>query len=283
MRIAITSDIHFHRPWRDRFERFAELLTEYKPDLLILAGDLGEPLDMFEYCLEFFKPICEQRAALAGNHDVWHRAATYTSQQLWESELEAVAGEHAYCWLDRRNISFGLLGICGTVGWYDYSGKHPEVALSDNEYENLKRWISNDGRYIDWPWSDREFAKQVGAEFQERLDALEHDPQITDVVVVTHVPLYADCVKHTEGPEKGIANAYYVNLPLGEQVNQREKVRAIFSGHIHREVRSEAERPDGTPLAIYTVPADYGKPAALLLETETWEVEALKIEVATAE
>ncbi len=272
MRIAVTSDIHFHPPWYDRIKRFADLLQEQKPDLLVLAGDIGEPVEMFTRGLKVFQPVCEQRAALAGNHDVWHRDSSYTSQELWESRLEETARELGYHWLDRENVVIGSIGICGSIAWYDYSGKHPEINLTDDEYEMLKPLITNDGRYVDWPWTDREFARRVTAEICARLDALESDPRITDIVALTHVPIFSGPQSQALSP----ANAYYANLALGEAVRQYEKVRVVLSGHVHLGLEREIPRGNLPPMRAYTNPADYGQPAALLVETETWQVTPLR-------
>jgi 3',5'-cyclic AMP phosphodiesterase CpdA len=280
MRIALTSDIHFHPPWADRAEALVGLIQEQAPDLLILAGDIGEPLEMFEQGLVTFEPACECRAALPGNHDVWHRVSDHTSQALWDSLLKQTSEAHGYHWLERENLVVDSIGICGTVAWYDYSGKQPALPLSDDQYERLKTMISNDGRFIDWPWRDREFAHRVGVAFLERLDALENDSQVTDVIAVTHVPLFKECLRPVSTPEHGIANAYYANLPLGEAVLQRRKVRALFSGHVHLAARLEVNRGDSGPLLVCNVPADYGKPAALIFDTGTQEVKTVQPEIA---
>lgn len=276
MRIAVTSDIHFHPTWFQAVKRLAKKIKTERPDLLILAGDTGEPLDMFSHGLKTLKGTCERRAVLAGNHDVWHRDFSHTSQQLWEELLAEAAQEHSYHWLEGENLRMGSIGVCGSIAWYDYSGRHPGLSLEENEYERIKPMISNDANYIDWPWSDREFAFMVGEAFTERLQALEDDPQIADIVVVTHVPLYAECLKEATVPEEAIINAYYANLPLGEEVKHYHKVRVAISGHVHVEKYVELTRPDGiSPIAVYTIPSDYGKPAAIVLDTETWEVQTL--------
>ncbi len=283
MRIAITSDIHFFPQWADQIKRLADVLQARQPDLLILAGDIGEPLDMFAEGLRLFTSVASQRAAVAGNHDVWHRALPYTSERLWDSLLEETARAYGYRWLDRENLRFDSLGISGTIAWYDYGGRHPKLEFDHTYYECMKSRLSNDGNYVDWSWTDREFAARVGAEFIERLDQLERDPQIKAVLVVTHVPLFAQCLRPVYVLEQGILNAYYANVQLGEQVLERKKVRSIISGHVHIETQLEFSRQNGhvppepvQPVTVYTIPSDYGQAAALLLNTETWEAEIVR-------
>lgn len=275
MLIAVVSDIHFDLSWKDPLKRLAGRLKDQEPDLLILAGDIGEPLDKFIRGLRVFQRVCERRAAFAGNHDVWHRSSSFTSQELWETRLEEAAREQGYHWLERENLTIGSLGVCGSLAWYDYSGKHPHFRLTDEHYESLKPLISNDGNFIDWPWTDREFARRIAAQVCDRLDALSGDPQVADILVATHVPLFDGLQRSVADPEAVIADAYYAHLTLGERIKQYEKVRVVVSGHVHVGLEREIPREGSTPLKVYTNPADYGDPAALLLETETWQVTTL--------
>lgn len=280
MRIAITSDIHYFPQWQKQIKQLASRLASLHPDLLILAGDIGEPIDMFVQGLTAFQDVATQKAALAGNHDVWHRSLSYTSERLWESLLQEGASAYDYLWLDRTNLVIDSLGICGSIAWYDYGGKHPQLNLDDTFYQHMKSRISNDANYIDWPWSDLEFARIVEGQFITRLDELENNPDIHDILVVTHVPLYRECLKPTDSAEQGVLNAYYANIGLGKQVLSRDKVRMVVSGHVHRESchtitrHGDRNSADGSsPVTVFTTPSDYGSPAAILIDTDTWEGE----------
>jgi UDP-2,3-diacylglucosamine pyrophosphatase LpxH len=65
---------------------------------------------------------------------------------------------------------------------------------------------------------------------------------------------------------------------MGERVRQARKVRMVLSGHVHQGKYRVIERDDLglPPFDTYTNPADYGEPAAMILNTETWMVEKLK-------
>lgn len=277
MRIAITSDIHFHLPWIDAIRAFADHLAQQSPDMFIVAGDMGEPIDMFMQGLEMFAPVSERRAAVAGNHDVWHRTGAYSSKYLWERLLQLAAVSNEYAWLERYNIRLNGLGICGTIGWYDYSAKPEHLRLTNRQYAEIKPMLSNDGNYIDWEWSDRDFAAKVHQSFEKRLDQLENDPAVKDILVVTHVPLFRECLRETPSRDHEVLNAFYANIPLGETVLQRSKVRAIVSGHVHRDRHLELRRDqlDMQPVQVHTIPSDYGAPAGLMLDTDTWVINKL--------
>lgn len=277
MRLAITSDIHYHPPWRERVERLAALLRAQAPDVMVLAGDTGEPLALFTEGLAAFSSVGQHRAAIAGNHDVWNRVGEDRSQDLWETLLPGTAARLGYHWLETDNLILGSLGVCGTMAWYDYSGRHPDVELDEDAYEQIKAAVSNDGRYIDWPWSDREFSRRLAGDFEKRLSALQNNPDVTDIVVITHVPLFRDSLRPYDDPDQAVANAYYANLPVGSMVLNCDKVRAVFSGHVHYDRRFVIERDQHDPVLVGNVPSDYGAPAALVWEVGSLEAEALRI------
>jgi 3',5'-cyclic AMP phosphodiesterase CpdA len=276
MRIAITSDIHYHPPWRPRMDRLVTTIQALEPDLLVLAGDIGEPLELFETGLEIFAPACENRAVIAGNHDLWHRVSDNTSQMLWEELLPKTAFKHGYHWLEYRNLILGSLGVCGTIAWYDYSGRHPDLDLDENTYEQLKSSISNDGRFVDLPWTDREFAGRVGADFGQRLKALQQSEDVQDIVVVTHVPLFRQSLRSYDTPQDAVANAYYANLPLGIEALKVEKVSAVFSGHVHIDRCYKVEREAGDPVLVMNIPSDYGAPAVVIWDSTTGEATTIR-------
>jgi 3',5'-cyclic AMP phosphodiesterase CpdA len=278
MRIAITSDIHFHHPWYSRIRLLALQLQMAEPDLLILAGDIGEPLSLFEEGLLAFIPVCKKRAVIAGNHDVWHREMDYTSQQLWESYLPQSAARCGYTWLERGNIIVGDVGFCGTIAWYDYSASSSGQEFSPQQYQQLKIALSNDAAFIDWSWSDPEFSTSVSEPFLQRLDQLENDETVAEIIISTHVPLFREALRPTTTQEQAFANAYYGNLTLGEAAISRSKVSTIFSGHVHLGSNCEVIREGLRPITGYTIPADYGQPAALIFDTISREVTTIVIE-----
>jgi 3',5'-cyclic AMP phosphodiesterase CpdA len=276
MRVAITSDIHYHPPWHPRIDRLVASMQALEPDLLVLAGDIGEPLELFEAGLEAFAPVCEHRAVIAGNHDLWHRVSENSSQQLWEELLPQVASKLGYHWLEYRNLILGSLGLCGTIAWYDYSGRHPELELGEDAYEQMKPSVSNDGRFIDWPWTDREFAARIALDFGKRLQALQQSDDVENIVVVTHVPLFRESLRIYDTPQESLANAYYANLPLGRTVLNCDKVRAIFSGHVHVDRCYKVEGENGASIIAMNVPSDYGSPAVVIWDTITGEATTIR-------
>lgn len=270
MRIVVTADLHFAPHQLDVHRAFAGRLASILPDVLIIAGDIGEPLDLFSSALEVYASVSQTRAATAGNHDVWHRALSHTSQDLWDYKLEEVAGQHGYCWLERETLSLGGVGICGTVAWYDYSGKVPGLLANDDEIKTLKSAFNNDGHYIDWEWADPVFARIVSNECIARLDQLHDAEDISAILLVTHIPIFPQC----QG-KPGVMSAYSANLALGERVTEYAKLRAVISGHTHVERFAEITRGSLKPILAATIPSQDGYPAGVVIDTDLWQISAV--------
>ncbi|MBN1137063.1 MAG: metallophosphoesterase [Anaerolineae bacterium] len=264
IRVLLSADLHYHVRSRPALERFAQQVQRERPDCLVLAGDIGHPLANFQRALSLFAGLSCPRLALAGNHDVW--SGDHSSQSLWEHLLEETARQAGFVWLDREVFRLGSLGICGTIGWYDYSARDPSVPLRPHDYFINKGMFNNDGNYVDWDATDQEFAAQVLHAFNARLDKLCRDPAISQILVVTHVPPFTENLEQRPGDLAwSFGNAYFGNFTLGQAIIRCPKVTHVVSGHIHRGGRWSIPAPHGL-VESYVVGSDYGRPAYVLLE-----------------
>ncbi|GIV67633.1 metallophosphoesterase family protein [Caldilinea sp.] len=236
MRIVITADLHYRPAHRRRYLAFAERIAGQCPDCLILAGDLGHPLRLFRRALELFEPLSCLKLLVTGNHDLY--CSEHDSRTLWESVLPAVIQDAGFLWLEEETVQLGDLGVCGTMGWYDYSTSEPTLALPDAAYPLLKTLVNHDADYIDWPWSDRAMARYLARSFERRLADLEANPSIRRILVVTHMPIFDEAIpSHPECERLSLLRAYMGNLALGEMVRSSAKVTHVVSGHLHRSGR----------------------------------------------
>ena len=264
MRIVVATDLHYHTRWEKALQGFAQQVRDAEPDCFILAGDIGHPLDNFRRGLALFADLDCPRLALAGNHDLW--AGKYDSQTLWDQVLEATAREAGFVWLERDNVRLGSLGICGTLGWYDYSAREPGLEISDEDYYVNKGMFNNDGNYVDWERSDQEFAAQIVEGFSVRLSALCDDPSVTQILVATHVPPFEEnLVRKPDDFAWAFGNAYFGNLTLGQAIVRCPKVSHVVSGHTHYGGRWQITTPHGL-IESYVVGSDYGQPASVVLD-----------------
>jgi hypothetical protein len=267
--IAITSDLHLGITAPKQIEMLAEEIAAAQPDLTILAGDLGAPLGRFRECLALFADVPGARAVLAGNHDVW--AHGQRSQDLWERLLPEATRAAGMLWLEDADWRQDGCAVAGSLAWYDYSAADPGLPPFTPAYYAIhKRDYNNDGTYIDWPWSDVDFAARLGDGLCARLDALEADATIQKVLVVTHVPICeAQLVRKPDDQRWGFSNAYFGNLTLGRRVAAHRKVRAIISGHTHTGCAGQQPhlpQPSALPpIEVAVIPSDYNRPAYMLI------------------
>jgi 3',5'-cyclic AMP phosphodiesterase CpdA len=272
MRIAVTSDLHYDPKGRlthpSLVRALAEDIAADHPDALVLAGDLAHGRRGFEECLRCFDNIRVPLAVIAGNHDIWaDEEEGHSSEQLWENILETTTRLHGALWLEKENLILGKTGIVGSLAWYDYSAVDPLIAANDDFIESMKSSLNSDGNWIEWNRSDRIFAKELNQAMLQRLQGLAADPGISDIVVVTHVPVVEQqIVRKPQDWRWGLSNAYFGNLTLGREVLKEPKLRAIVSGHTHAGKQVCVTRNNLSDVDVRVVDSDYGAPAYTMLD-----------------
>lgn len=233
MRILVTADLHYRPTQRATFLDFSQRISGRQPDCLIVAGDVGHPLRLFRRGLQLFRTLTCPRLLIAGNHDVYR--GEFHSRDLWQVQLPHAARQEGFVWLEEQNLVVQEVGICGTMGWYDYSARPPHLPYVADEYRALKRLVCHDADYVDWPWSDVAMARYLQRGFARRLHALETDAAVRQIVVITHWPIFAEATpQRPQSAFWSLLSAYMANFTLGQLVRQSSKVTHVVSGHIHR-------------------------------------------------
>jgi hypothetical protein len=269
VKLAITADLHLPITRLERLGQLTGEMAEFAPDAVIVAGDLAESLADLERCLALFRqsfscPVL----VIPGNHDLWVRR-TNDSRQLWEEGLPQTVARAGCCWLEGRSFLVpgpvqGSVGIVGTIAWYDYSAADPSVQASALAFAQQKYNYNPDALLIDWEWSDPEFAERVAGPFLQSLDALEDNPGVGPVVVVTHVPIVeGQLCRQPDNPVWAFSNAYLGNWTLGHKVLARSKVTHIISGHTHIGQRCLVAREKDPAVEAHVLACDYEKPVWL--------------------
>jgi predicted MPP superfamily phosphohydrolase len=261
MRIIVTSDTHYHAEWQQRLAAFVGEIAALKPDAVILAGDVGEGLGGFGGMLDLLQPLDCPRLIVAGNHDLWaDRQAS--SEARWTEILPRLTREHGAIWLEADNWCKDGLGICGTIGWYDYTARDPSLPVTDADYAMMKQLYNVDGLRIDWHYTDIDFANRVGEAFAARLAALDADPAIREILVVSHVPAFEVAMVRKPGNKTwNFSNAYFGNLTLGKRIVASSKVTRVVSGHTHVGINAQVGA-----IEVRVIPSDYGSPAYVVLD-----------------
>lgn len=259
MKIVITADLHYQLPYIKKIQDSVQLMKEEKPDVLLLAGDIAENHYDFERCLELFKDFIIPRGLVIGNHDLWKTVGTPTSS-LWESILPKFTRRNKFTWLEEDSIIIGSVAIVGTLGWYDYSNAKGFKLMDSNFYSFMKKQHNHDGTYIDWSKKDVDFARELQDGLVVRLDELASDDTISDIIVVTHVPVFKKQMVPSPG-DNAIGDAYFGNFTLGNVISGYQKVSHVVSGHTHRGV---ADKVGGINISV--VGSEYGCPKYITIE-----------------
>lgn len=261
MRLIVTSDTHYHPQWSDILEDFIAKMSALKPDCFVIAGDVGERIAGYDHMLELLQQLNCPRLIITGNHDLW-RNTNIDSETLWSSTLPDLTQRRGAIWLEGENWSSDGIGICGTNGWYDYSGRDPSLTYTDDDYWRLKRFYIVDGERIDWQWTDIEFANMIGDAFSQRLAKLTADDSIRQIVVITHAPTFKEAIlRKPNDLQWNTSNAYFYNLTLGNRIVASPKVTHVFSGHTHVGVTAQVGS-----IHMQVIPSDYGAPAYSVLD-----------------
>ncbi|NWF78491.1 MAG: metallophosphoesterase [Chloroflexi bacterium] len=263
-RILVTADLHYRPAERAAYVAFAEAVRAAAPDCFIIAGDVGHPLRLFRRTLQLFHDLPCPRLLIAGNHDVYR--GEYPSRELWQTWLPQVTREEGFVWLEAAWLNLDGLGICGTMGWYDYSSRSPHLPYAAADYRAMKGLVNHDADYVDWPWSDVAMARYLARGLADSLAQLGADPAVEQVLVVTHMPIVTPAVPHyPQHTHFSLLRAYLGNFTLGELVLDQRKVRHIVSGHLHRPGSWTIAGPHG-PVTCHVVGTGPGAPHYTILE-----------------
>lgn len=126
MRIFALSDVHIDYEVNARW--IADLsISEYRDDVLILAGDVTDTLRMLEWCLTTLVRRFKKVLFVPGNHDLWviRDGPHKNSLQKFDEVRSAVESSGASMQTFRERG----LSIIPLLAWYDYSFGQPSPEL----------------------------------------------------------------------------------------------------------------------------------------------------------
>lgn len=121
MRLFLGSD--FHVDYRQNLDWLRALSrADFTDDVLVVAGDLSDELDLVKTCFDELVPRYRKLLFLPGNHDLWTaRSGKGLSFEKFET-LNALC--HGYG-IETRPVAFGKTLIVPLLAWYDYSFGEP--------------------------------------------------------------------------------------------------------------------------------------------------------------
>ena len=132
MRVFALSDIHIDYDFNARWIESLSM-SEYKDDVLILAGDVTDTLQLLDWCLRALAKRFRKVLFVPGNHELWviREAGEKNSLQKFDEVCSVVRSTGVSMQAFREH---GVL-IIPLLTWYDYSLGEP-----------------SEDRACRWPW-----------------------------------------------------------------------------------------------------------------------------------
>lgn len=256
MRVAFTSDLHIDITSQNRrlLPNLLDRIEELRPDVFVLAGDLGNDLGAWRETLRQFQSLSMPKLVVPGNHDVWlesKRALRRSQDSFWKYNhaLPGSAEEFGFQYLPTKPVVFGEVGFVGSLGWYDYSVRDRRldgtISFRDYEKGQFTAGSWNDVRYAAWlrypasdDWRKRTLRLTDAEVCKSMQDSLDRDlaslPRAVEkIIAVVHTCPFEGCIERRTLPDP--FDAYEGSSSIGEILSRysgRHEVVAIC-GHRH--------------------------------------------------
>jgi predicted phosphodiesterase len=223
MRVFALSDIHIDYNVNARW--IAALSTsEYRDDLLILAGDVSDSLRLLEWSLLTLAARFKQVLYVPGNHDLWvfRDDDKKTSLEKFDQVSRVVEQSGA----SMQPFHHEDLSIIPLLSWYDYSFGQPSDELR-------RHWM--DYRACRWP--DGFEASHVAAYFENLNNAT---PMVGGGARITcsHFLPRIDLMPEYIPKEKRILYPVLGSARLDEKIRAlKPKIHVYGHSHVNRRVK----------------------------------------------
>jgi predicted phosphohydrolase len=234
----IASDLHYSldRQGDAATRRLAEAANRRATpdDVLCLAGDIGADQASIEACLKLFAAFPGAKCAVAGNHDIWSENGEDSWSRL--ERLSDIFRKHGFHALEDGPFVHQGWGICGTMGWYDYSFKD-DIGIPDAAYRSKiypdgdAMW--GDALHVRWPYSDEEVNDRLARKLAADLASLEGQGKI--FVAMHHLPLKSLLVHPRILVPRAwrFLNAFLGSEEYGRILKANPRVACVAAGHVH--------------------------------------------------
>ncbi len=138
MRVFALSDIHVD--YQENEQWLLELsFIDYQNDILILAGDLTDDIELLERCFSNLSKKFQNVLFVPGNHDLWVSRDTIATSVVKYQKVCELANIYD---ISMQTYQTDPLSIIPLLGWYDFSFGDPSIQLKNS-------WM--DFRSCVWP------------------------------------------------------------------------------------------------------------------------------------
>lgn len=258
MRIAAVSDLHILPDKIDRLflESIRKRVEEIEPDFFVIAGDLSDYIDVLSESLEYLRMDDCKNLYVAGNHDIWFEdEGGPGSLEKYAKIIGQLCNKHGFSYLPDSPLIEGDYAFVGSIGWYDYSFRRPELDIPYENYvqKEYRGSIWYDLFKIDWKYSDAEATDLFNRKLTYDLETLPD--QVSKVIYVSHHLPFKDLTVYKDRLPWDFHSAFMGASSTGEILLKDSRVILSISGHSH--VRNMISIGG---LTAITVPVGYGRP-----------------------
>ena len=236
MKVFALSDVHVDYQASKQWLLGLSTL-DYQRDILILAGDLTDDLQLLEKCFRSLSSKFRKVLFVPGNHELWTiRDNIETSFQKFERILEICSD--CEIWTDIYQQ--GRLSIVPLFSWYDFSFGEPCIKLKHT-------W--SDFRTCVWPgYTELDITRYFISKNTDRLGAFN---QV--LISFSHFLPRIDLMPSYIHPSQRYLYPVLGSSLLGEQVSAlKPKIHVYGHSHVNRRVEIEG---------IYYVNNAFGYPS----------------------
>lgn len=222
MRIFALSDIHIDYDANKKW--IANVSTsDYRDDVLILAGDISDTLQLLDWCLTTLAARFKKVLFVPGNHDVWVIRDSREKNSLQKfKEVSAIVESSGASMQSFRESGVSIIPL---LGWYDYSFGEPSEELKS-------MWM--DYRACRWP---NGFGVREITEYFTGLNCANRTADNDKVITFSHFLPRIDVMPRFIPKEKQLLYPILGTIVLEQQLRQhKSSVHVYGHSHVNRNV-----------------------------------------------
>ncbi|MBE0526391.1 hypothetical protein E4H12_02655 [Candidatus Thorarchaeota archaeon] len=258
MKIAAISDLHVLPDDGDKelLESIKRRVEELAPDVFVIAGDISDHLDILSDALSKLHADSCANLYVAGNHDIWfEEGKSPTSLEKYSKYIGEICNKNDFTHLPDQPFISGTTAFVGSIGWYDYSFRKPELEIPMENYEQKEYQGSvwYDLFKIDWGYSDIEVTDLFNSKLEYDLSILPDN--ISKIIYVSHHLPFQNITIYKDRLPWDFHSAFMGAQSTGRILENDGRVILSISGHSH--IRNKVTCGD---LTAMTVPLGYGRP-----------------------
>lgn len=272
MRIFTISDLHAGvSPKGDSVLRglAAHIVAEGRShDVLLVGGDIAIDDAGIAECLGLFRDFRGQKAAVAGNHDIWIDGGAHVDSMSRHRKVQDIFRTSSFVPLEEEPLIVGGVGFVGAMGWYDGSFIDESLGISQQAYATKTppwsdRPIWNDAVYAKWNATDQSVTDWQLNKLSDRLIEVANLREV--VALIHHVPskqlLPYPNARWMVPKVWRFANAFLGSERISELLSRFPNVRTVVNGHVHFVGEAKIGQT-----SYFSIGGDYDSKQLLLIE-----------------